>query len=53
MEDVTRLLNESRMLERPLKPEVRLPMEWGNDDLLAVPWGQLGNGVYVNKHMKF
>ena len=53
MEDVTRLLNESRMLERPLKPEVRLPMEGGDDDLLAVPWGQLGNGVYVNKHTKF
>ena len=38
MEDVTLSLNEWRMLERPLKPEVRLPMEGGKDEWLAVPW---------------
>ena len=40
IEDVTRLLNESRIVARLLKPEEKLPMEGGNDDLLAVPWGQ-------------
>jgi hypothetical protein len=40
IEDMTRLLKESSMVVRPLKPEEKLPMETGNDGLLAVPWGR-------------